>query len=383
MSKQRKFNARRFFDGFHGHEAEIAGLFSSFGCPIPEPFTTESVARMANENLGIANPLTKLLYEMDDLAMPKGREIISATAASFAIPGVPPGTDVTNQRAVLWLWNQDKDAFENAMDRLAAAGVQGGLLALYPGRSARLIDDDVAAVAGFEAQLNANIASWNGAERFTIHHYRDGQMLVILVFCERNAEARLEMESASKAVKTSIGKPVKQDVLFYDQSTGELEIETSNAKQREILRSSFAVGVMGDDSFFEMEESTRVLNLQRLIAMDFKLPVRCLHRAKITGLTLKEFVATKPFTCNFRANRQDVIEFLRAKSVAGLLERATICYVRIELIMGLERLDRKSIELSGDNRIKFNRASHADEVYRYLRHWGLMGIRRVEEQSAA
>lgn len=383
MSKQRKFNARRFFGGFHDHEGELAALFNTFGQPLPDPFTTESAAKAASEDFGLTDPLTKLLYQMDDLATRKGRDIISATAASFAIPEVPPGTDVTDQRAVLWLWNKDKDAFESAMDRLAASGVQGGQIALFPGRTAQVIADDAAAVAGFEAQLNANIASWNGAERFTIHHYRDGDMLVILVFCERTAEVRLEMESGSNVVKTGIGKPVIQDVLFYDQSTGELEIEASHSKQREVLRNSFAVGVMGDDSFFPMEESTRVLNLQQLVAMDFNLPVQDLHQAKITAVTLREFIATKPFTSSFRANRQDVIGILRAKNSAGLFHGASIQYVRIELVLGNGRLDRKSIELSGDNRIKFNRASHADEVYRYLRHWTLMGNRSVEEQSAA
>jgi hypothetical protein len=383
MSKQRKFNARRLFDGFHNHEDELAALFSAFDQPLPEPFTTESAAKAASEDFGLADPLTKLLYQMDDLATKKGRDIISATAASFAIPELPPGTDVTNQRAALWLWNQNKDAFESAMDRLAASGVQGGQIALFPGRSVRVIEDDAVAVAGFEAQLNTNIDSWNGAERFTIHHYRDGDMLVILVFCERTAEPRLEMESGSKVIKTSIGKPVVQDVLFYDQSTGELEIEASHPKQREVLRNSFAVGVMGDDSFFPMEESTRVLNLQRLIAMDFNLPVQGLHQVKITAVALREFMATRSFTSNFRGNRQDVIEILRAKNATGLLGGGSIQYVRIELVLGTGRLDRKSIELSGDNRIKFNRASHADEVYRYLRHWTLMGNRVVEEQDAA
>jgi hypothetical protein len=383
MSKQRKFNARRLFDGFHDHEDELAALFSAYDQPLPEPFTTESAAKAASEDFGLGDPLTKLLYQMDDLATKKGRDIISATAASFAIPEVPPGTDVTNQRAALWLWNQDKDAFESAMDRLAASGVQGGQIALFPGRSAKVIDDDAAAAAGFEAQLNANIDSWNGAERFTIHHYRDGDMLVILVFCERTAEPRLEMESGSKMIKTSIGKPVVQDVLFYDQSTGELEIEASHPKQREVLRNSFAVGVMGDDSFFPMEESTRVLNLQRLIALDFKLPVRTGHQAQITAVTLSELIARRPFTATLSANRRDVVEILRAKNAAGLIDRTSIRSVRIELILGTGRLDRKSIELSGDNRIKFNRASHADEVYRYLRHWNLMGNRIVEEQDAA
>lgn len=383
MSKQRKFNARRFFDGFHGHEDELASLFTSLGRPLPAPFTTETAAKAASEADSLSAPLTTMLYQFNDLATRKGRDIVLSTAQSFAIPGDMPGTDMTNQRAALWLWNADKEAFESAMDRLAASGIQGGQIALFPGKSARIIEDDATAMAGFVKQLNANIASWKGAERFTVHHYRDGSMLVILVFCERTAEVNWEMDPGSSAVKTRIGRPVIQDVLFYDQSTGELEIEASHQKHREVLRNSFAEGVMGDDSFFPMEEQTRVLNLQKLIELDFKLPVRTGHQVQITAVTLSELIARKPFTATLSANRQDVIEILRAKKAAGLLDRASIRSVRIELILGTGRLDRKSIELSGDNRIKFNRASHADEVYRYLRHWTLMGNRVVEEQSAA
>ena len=383
MSKQRKFNARRFFDGFQGHEDELAALFTHFGKTLPAPFTTETAAQAASENLSTSDPMTVLLYQIHDLATQKGRDIIHSTAASFSIPAEVPGTDVTHQRAAFWLWKEDKDSFESAMDRLAASGIQGGQIALFPGKSAKAIEDDAAAVAGFEKQLNANIASWKGAERFTVHYYRDGSMLVILVFCERTAEVNWEMEPGSSVVKTRIGRPVIQDVLFYDQSTGELEIEASQQKHREVLRNSFAQGVMGDDSFFPMEQQTRVLNLQKLIELDFKLPVRTGHHAQITAITLSELISGRPFTASLAANRQDVIEILRAKKAEGLLNRTSIKSVRIELILGAGRLDRKSIELSGDNRIKFNRASHADEVYRYLRHWTLMGNRVLEEQDAA
>ena len=181
MSKQRKFNARRFFDGFQGHEDELSAMFTHFGKALPDPFTAETAAKAASEDFGLTDPMTSLLYQIHDLATPKGRDIIHSSAASFAIQAEVPGTDVTDQRAALWLWSADKDAFESALDRLAASGIQGGQIALFPGRSAKIIEDDAAAVAGFEGQLNANIASWKGAERFTIHHYRDGAMLVILV----------------------------------------------------------------------------------------------------------------------------------------------------------------------------------------------------------
>lgn len=383
MSKQRKFNARRFFDGFLDHEDELAALFTHHDKTLPEPFTTATAAKAASESLSSSDPMTSLFYQIADLATPKGRDIILSTAKSFEIAEEVPGADVTNQRVAAWLWRTDKVAFESAMDRLAAFGIQGGQIALFPGKSAKIIEDDAAAVAGFEKQLNANIEFWKGAERFTIHHYRDGNMLVILVFCERTAQVNWEMDQGSSVVKTRIGRPVIQDVLFYDQSTGELEIEASHSKHREVLRNSFAVGVMGDNSFFPMEEHTRVLNLGKLVELDFKLSVRSGHTAKITSIMVSQKIARKSFTATISANSNDVVEVLSAKSAAGLLKNASIKSVRVELTLGVGRINRKSIELSGDNRIKFNRASHADDVYRYLRSWGLMGNNDVEEHNAA
>jgi hypothetical protein len=383
MSKQRKFNARRFFDAFHGHENELSALFAGFDRPLPEPVTTEGACRAASDDFGANEKLTPLLYQLNDIATPAGREIIEATAASFAIMGDAPGPDVTHARAALWLWNSDKDAFESAMDRLAALGVQGGQVAMFPGRSAITIADPATAVAGFETQLNENLKEWKGALGFNVRHYIDGTMLVILVFCERTAEVQWEFDHGKKEVKSGIRRPVIQDVLFYDQHTGELEIEAGHAKHREILRCAFAKGVMNDDSFFPIEECTRVLCLQNLITHDFKLPTRQGHTAIITGIKIKDSNHRKPVTMGFGANRVDVVDYLRGKDAMQLLKAGAITSVRIELVLGRGRLDRKSIELNGDNRIKFNRASHADEVYQYLRHWTIMGQCNLAEESAA
>ena len=383
MSKSRKFNARRFFDAFHGHENELSALFAGFDRPLPEPFTTEAACKAASEDFGPEEQLTPLLYQLNDLATPAGREIVEATAASFAIGGETPGPDVPHARAALWLWNADKDAFGSAMDRLAAWGVNGGQVAMFPGRSAVAIADPAAAVAGFETQLNHNLKEWKGALGFNVRHYIDGSMLVILVFCERTAEVQWEFDHGKKEVKSGIRRPVIQDVLFYDQQTGELEIEAGHAKHREILRRAFAEGVMNDDSFFPIEQCTRVLRLQNLFGREFKLPTRQGHTAIITGIKIKDSNHRKPVTMGFGANRLHVVDYLRSKDAMGLLRVGTITSVRIELVLGQGRMDRKSIELNGDNRIKFNRASHADEVYQYLRYWTLMGQSNLAEESAA
>ncbi len=179
---------------------------------------------------------------------------------------------------------------------------------MFPGRSAIAIADPALAVVGFDARLNQNLKDWKGALGFNVRHYIDGTMLVILVFCERTAEVQWEFDHGKKEVKSGIRRPVIQDVLFYDQQTGELEIEAGHAKHREILRRAFAEGVMHDDSFFPIEQCTRVLRLQNLFGRDFKLPTRQGHTAIITGIKIKDSNHRKPVTMCFGANRLDVVD---------------------------------------------------------------------------
>lgn len=383
MSRQRKFNSRQFFDSFLHQEEDLIPLFTSFGRTLPDPLTVTTACQAVVTNISQNDPLTALLHQLNDLATNKGRDIIEESAHHFGIPGGPPSRDVPHQPAALWLWKTRQDAFEHAMDRLAAAGIQGGQLALFPGRSAVAIADATLAVEGFRRELLGSKDDWKGAEGFTLHHYLDGSTLVILVFCERTAEVQWEIDRQRKELTTTIRRPVAQDAILYDQSTGELEIEAGQPKHREILRQAFATGVMGDSSFFPMEEMTRVLRLHELARRNFELQTRNGHSAMITSLSLKDHSFPKPVTLSLTGNRADVVAYLRERQATGLLDEASIRGVRIELILGPGRLDRKSIELKGDNRIKFNRASHVDAVYEYLRFWRLMHTVRLEGQTAA
>jgi hypothetical protein len=103
MSKQRKFNVRRFFDGFHGHEDALADLFTHFGRTLPDPFTTETAARAASEDFGLTDPMTTLFYQIHDLASPKGRDIIHSTSASFELI---LGAGRLDRKSIVTLWGQ-------------------------------------------------------------------------------------------------------------------------------------------------------------------------------------------------------------------------------------------------------------------------------------
>jgi hypothetical protein len=382
MSKQRKFNARRLFDAFAHNINELESLFQEFKIDAGLEFTPESACSAILDGPTVPEDFTTLLYELHDLATPEGLEAVEAAIDRFAVSAPIPG-DITPAVAALRLRNANRDAFQHALDRLFAAGLQGGSVAMFPGRSAIPIPDEKVAAEGFERELNKKLSEWRGALAFQIRPYTDGQRLVILVFCERTAEVQLEFAPGKKALKSSIRRPVLQDMVLYNQDTGELEIEARHEKHREILRSAFAFGVMGDDGFFPIEAETRVLNLQNLLLRNFDLPVRSGHTAIVTGIKVKHVGDGKPVTLGFGATRHDLIAFIRARNSMGMIEGGKVTGLRIELVLGPRRADRKSIELTGDNRIKFNRSTRTDDVYQYLRDWELMGQDDLANEDAA
>jgi hypothetical protein len=383
MSKIRKFNARTLFDAFSKNINELQALFSEFEVKTESEFSPESACAAILDGPDAPEEFMALLYELHDLATPEGLEAVEAAIDRHAVSAPILGEDITPAVAALRLRNADKDAFQHALDRLFAAGLQGGSVALFPGRSAATIPDENAAADGFERELNKKLSEWKGALAFQIRPYTDGQRLVILVFCERSAEVQLEFDHGKKALKSSIRRPVLQDMVLYNQDTGELEIEARHEKHREILRSAFSVGVMGDDSFFPIEAETRVLNLQNLLRRNFDLPVRAGHTAIVTGIKVKHVGDGKPVTLGFGATRHDLIAFIRARNSMGMIEGGKVTGLRIELVLGPRRDDRKSIELTGDNRIKFNRSTRTEDVYQYLRDWELMGQDNLAHENAA
>jgi hypothetical protein len=385
MSAVRKFNVRTLFDAFSRLPDELEALFTEFGVQAGPPFNADSACSAILDSDAVPDEFMALLYELNDLSGPEGLEQVEAAMERFGLsgpiiePGFPPAV------AALRLRNADPVAFQNALDRLFAHGLQGKSVALFPGRTAVEVRDERLAAEGFERELTKQLSCWKDALGFSIRPYTDGRRLVILVFCERAATVQLEFDHSRKSVKSLIRRPVIQDMLIYNQDNGELEIDASYQKHREILRSAFATGVMGDERFFRIEEETRVLNLQSLVRRGFALPVQpgSGHSAMITGIKVKHIGADKPVTFSFGANRHDAIEFIRDRDGMGLIEGGVVTSVRIELVLGPRRTDRKSIELTGSNRIKFNRSTRSEDVYEYLRHWSIMGQDQLAAQSAA
>lgn len=382
MAKHRKFNAQRLFDAFQEHEEELKRLFEGFEVPTPDPFTTEA----AREVILDADPedidrLVAALHEINDLSTPAGRSCVESAAAYEEIEA--PAADVNHQRAACWLYFENPEAFEHAIHLLAVRAVRGTKIALFPGRLAMPVADIDGSVTKIKGILNVELPAKEKSEKFEVRHYLDGDMLVLIVFIERTAEVQMDFAGPEGSLRSTIRRPVNQDVILYNQSTGELEIDAGRPKHREILRSAFATAFFDDDAFFPREESARVLDLAALAASDYALPVRDGHTAKITGIKLKGVDLGQSFTFDLKAGRRDVIAIMRSRGWMQGARALSIEAVRIELVLERTRAGRKVIELSGRNGIKFTRESFADEVYGYLRRWELLIGNELARQTAA
>lgn len=382
MTNIRKFNVRKLFESFTGHLTELESLFTEFNVHVQGAFTPESAAT-AVQQAGTDVDLTALLYELNDLATQAGFEHVEDASDSFCVaakvvePGIPPAV------AALRLRNADKDAFRNALDRLLVGSLVRKPVGVHYGMDARPITNVDASVGRFEHELRTILASVKDTPQFTIRHYVDGDLLIVLVFREQTASVQMQFESDGKTIRSSITRPVIEDMVAYDQKTGKLEIEAGRPKAREALRRAFAVGVMGDNSFFRTEQMEKINRLDTLLRNNFHLPVHSGHTVKITELQLVEKISMAPVKYLISRSGECIINTVRTFLRTSEGVEFSILKARIELTLGTGRSDRKVIELSGTNRIKYNRKTKADEVERYLSDWSLSRVVQLDKQSAA
>lgn len=68
---------------------------------------------------------------------------------------------------------------------------------------------------------------------------------------------------------------------------------------------------------------------------------------------------------------KNVMETLEKNNLRKRLAGGTIRRAVFKIMFPDDRRGKR-IELSGTNKIKFKRATHAEEVFRYLRNWGIV-----------
>ena len=369
--KHRTFNADRFLDKFQGQEIILRSFVGLWDGRLGLDTTSLDVPHfkeyLVNGDGDGKDDLLESLYMAYDLCTERGHEdLVSACdECSYSPNG---NGELPVECLSLKVRTENEDAFTLAYDRYNLWRAER--FTIFSGKSAAGIVDADAASSAFQAKLAEIFKDHKNSDRVLVRHYQEGAYTNFIVYHEKRVKAELIFKGTRMRPKVSptILRPAQQDFISYNNETGQLEIEAGFEKEETALRKAFAECCLKDEDFFDSPGSSDRLNLARIAEDDFEMPVDEDHSAFLAEL---HFNIKQTHGPSFVVRSKNVMEtleknYLRKRLAGGTIRRAVF------KIMFPDDRRGKRIELSGTNKIKFKRATHAEDVFRYLRNWGIV-----------
>jgi hypothetical protein len=371
LARHRKFNVDRFTDKFQGREGILRTYVAQWGgnpgawvdgldVPTFKDFLVNGDADGKDE-------MVEGLYRAYDLCTERGHEDLFAACCDFDYDPDPAG-ELPVECLSLKVLTENRDAFDLAYDRTTLW--QAERFTVHRGQAPTPITDVDGAVAAFEAAVRKTFTQDKSSDRILVRHYDEGPYTNLIVYHEKRTKAELVFKGSRDRprVAPTIFRPAQQDFISYDQGTGQVEIEARFEKEETALRRAFARSCLGDPDFFESAEAATRLNLARIADEDFAMPVNEGDSAALVELHFKLKQKHGPRFMVASKNALETLDmnYLRRKLPGDLIRRAVFKIAFPDDGRG------KRVELSGTNKIKFKRATHAEDVFQYLRNWGIL-----------
>ena len=369
--KHRTFNADRFLDKFQGQEIILRSFVGLWDGRLGLDTTSLDVPHfkeyLVNGDGDGKDDLLESLYMAYDLCTERGHEdLVSACdECSYSPNG---NGELPVECLSLKVRTENEDAFTLAYDRYNLWRAER--FTIFSGKSAAGIVDTSAASSALQAKLAEIFKDHKNSDRVLVRHYQEGAYTNFIVYHEKRVKAELIFKGTRMRPKVSptILRPAQQDFISYNNETGQLEIEAGFEKEETALRKAFAECCLKDEDFFDSPGSSDRLNLARIAEDDFEMPVDEDHSAFLAEL---HFNIKQTHGPSFVVRSKDVMEtleknYLRKRLAGGTIRRAVF------KIMFPDDRRGKRIELSGTNKIKFKRATHAEDIFRYLKNWGIV-----------
>jgi hypothetical protein len=369
--KHRTFNADRFLDKFQGQEDILRSFVSlwdgrlgldvaSLDVPLFKDF-------LVNGDGDGKDDLLEGLYQAYDLCTERGHEDLVAACSDYGYK--PDGNgELPVECLSLKVRTENDDAFTLAYDRHTLWRAER--FTIFRGKSAAAIIDINDASTAFQAKLAEAFKDHKNSDRVLIRHYQEGAYTNFIIYHEKRTKAELIFKGTRTRLKVSptILRPAQQDFISYNNHTGQVEIEASFEKEETMLRKVFAECCLRDSDFFDSPGSADRLNLARIAEEDFDMPVDEDHSAFLAEL---HFSLKQVHGPSFMVRSKNVLETLDKNYLRKRLAGGTIRRVVFKIMFPDDQRGKR-IELSGTNKIKFKRATHAEDVFRYLRNWGIV-----------
>jgi hypothetical protein len=369
--KHRTFNADRFLDKFQGQEVILRSFVGLWDGRLGLDTTSLDVPHfkeyLVNGDGDGKDDLLESLYMAYDLCTERGHEDLVSACDDCSYS--PDGNgELPVECLSLKVRAENEDAFTLAYDRYNLWCAER--FTVFRGKSAAGIVDADAASSAFQVKLAEIFKDHKNSDRVIVRHYQEGAYTNFIVYHEKRVKAELIFKGTRTRPKVSptILRPAQQDFISYNNETGQVEIEAGFEKEETALRKAFAECCLKDEDFFDSPGSADRINLARIAEDDFDMPVDEDHSAFLSELYFKLHQTHGP---SFVVRSQNVMETLEKNYLRKRLPGGTIRRAVFKIMFPDDRRGKR-IELSGSNKIKFKRATHAEDVFRYLKNWGIV-----------
>ena len=371
MIKHRAFNADRFVDKFQGHETLLYDYVKLWGNGLrvnPTSQDTDGFKEFIINGDGNAkDQFLEELYRIFDLCTERGHEDLVAACLDFNYDPDPTGS-LPVECLSLKVRAENEDAFNLAYDRTTLQ--QAERFSVYRGNKGQTIANVAAATRRLQKSLADVFKGDKHSDRVLVRQFQEDSYTNFIVYHEKRTQSLLIFKGTRTDPKVSptVLRPAQQDFISYNGSTGQAEIEARFEKEEETLRKCFAECCFGDADLFEKPEAARRLNLARISADDFSMPVDDGDTATLIEL---HFVLKQKYGPSFVVRSKDVFETLQINNLRRKLSNGTVKRAMFKITFPDDGRGKR-VELSGTNKISFNRATHAEDVFRYLKKWKIL-----------
>lgn len=365
--KHRTFNADRFLDKFEGSESLLQNYVSLMNGHLPIQAKSLDVTKfkefLLDGSVDGKDDLLEGLYRAYDLCSEQGHEGLIASCRELGFNPDPEGK-LPVECLSLKILTENEEAFNLSYDRHTLWNAER--FSIYRAKSVKPIQNISSALKHFQEALSQKFKEDKNSERVLIRQYREGIYVNFIVYHEKRTKAELVFKGAK--VRPTLLRPAQQDFISYNEQTGQVEIEARFENEESILRKCFAECCLDENDIFEGPDAGNRLALKAIAQSDFNMAVDDGHTAKLVGMHFRLMQKHGP---SFTLSSKDALETLDLNNLRQKLDPDSISKAVFKFTFPDDARGRR-VELSGTNRIKFKRATHADDIFRYLNNWGIL-----------
>jgi len=370
---RKRFLAHKFLDHFEDHLPLLRACAATWNgkLSLAKPdFTLDEIKAFIDHDKSSAHDeLVEALTRARDLADERGRNLFAEAATRLRIE-LPMMANLAPEIVAVRILVEQKDVFNVAYDLLKVQKVDS--FTTYRGKEAKVIVDLPAKVEAYRLKLAAHFKESKDSEEVIIRIVVDDAVTNLIIYHEDNARSEHKFEKnpdGSRKICPFSFRAAKQDVLTYRPASGRIEIATRWPKEERAMRSLFGEVCLDDKDFFEGPGAKKALALPKVTKADFALPVDEGHSAVIS---LIEFFLKEDFEPTFTIKSKNVLATLKSHGFLEKLVAARIKCVELKVMFPDSKRGGQRIVLRGDNKLAFKRTSHSNEIFNYLRKWGLL-----------